>query len=38
MALLLLLVTGFTLGVNFDEIFCLRVLESLLAMRESHLD
>ena len=38
MDLLLLLDTGSTLRVNFNEIFCLRVLEFLLEMRESHLD
>ena len=38
MVLLLLLDTSVTLKVNFNEIFCLRVLEFLSAMREFHLD
>ena len=38
MDLLLLLNTGSTLRVNFDEIFCLKVLEFLLEMKESYLD
>ena len=36
--LLFLLDTSSTLRVNFDKIFCLRVLEFLSVMRKSHLD